>query len=161
MFQIKECKKYLFSWVKSLLFKAKTLNFVEVLSGFKRDHVVCAYTVDGTGSRVLCLKITDEVTLGSLICSNISLSIGKSYRVKSKGRLPSVKCDLCLLRPEVPLHGGRGVCLEPDFYSPLLVRFQQLHLVVAMANLPGRATIARGLQNETSDIKKHNFKSRA
>ena len=73
MFQVKDCKKYLFPWVKSLLFKAKTLNFVEVLSGFKRDHVVSADTVDGTGSRVLCLKIMDGVTFGSLISRNASL----------------------------------------------------------------------------------------
>ena len=54
------------------LFEAKALNFVEVLSGFKRDHVVSADAVDGTGSRVLCLKIMDGVTFGSLICSNNS-----------------------------------------------------------------------------------------
>ena len=92
MFQVKECKKYLFPWVKSLLFKAKTLNFVEVLSGFKRDHVVCTYTVDRTGSRVLCLKIMDGVTFGSLICSNISFfSIREILPCKKQGPSPQRK----------------------------------------------------------------------
>ena len=36
---------YLLVRIQSLLFKAETLDFIEILPCFKRNHVVCAYAI--------------------------------------------------------------------------------------------------------------------
>ena len=43
---------YLFMWVQSLLLKTEALDFVEVLPGFKRHHVIGRYACDGLVHRV-------------------------------------------------------------------------------------------------------------
>ena len=53
---------HLFIWVEDLLLEAEALDFVEVLSGLERHHVVCGYPshwivggVPGSVERQSCL----------------------------------------------------------------------------------------------------------